>query len=84
MEEEKDTAEELERLLCLRLAFGRYPRRVAQDLSLNEWHKRLLFVLDQIADKKTFRPRGTPVTSSNHPDTKKMPTQKSDFHYAAK
>ena len=32
MEEEKDTAEELERLLCLRLAFGRYPRRVAQDL----------------------------------------------------
>ena len=29
MEEEKDTAEELERLLCLRLAFGRYPPKAS-------------------------------------------------------
>ena len=41
--------EELERLLYLRVlrSVGTRPRRVAQDLSLNEWHRRLLFVMDQ-------------------------------------
>ena len=36
MEEEKDTAEELERLLCLRLAFGRYPPKVSGVASFTE------------------------------------------------
>ena len=53
MEEEKDTAEEMERLLCLRLVFvGTRQGEWSRIFSPNEWHRRLLFVLDQIAEKK--------------------------------
>ena len=84
-EEEKDTAKELERLLCLRLALGRYPppRRVAGSLTERVAQTTLVRVGPD-RRKKNSRPTGTPVTSGDHPDTKKLPTQKSDFHHVAK
>ena len=81
MEEEKDTAKKLDMLLYLRLAFGRYPPQAS---GAGSFHP--ISGTDDSCSCWTRSQKKGPLDpqASDHPDTKKMPTQKSDFHHFAK